>query len=300
MKKTIFVLALIILNSTLCFASDNNDYEPTIVKIQIDEDLLTPVLDCTVQVDSIPLTLEPVGTNLHDQTYLKAHNINIYELPYSWSGKCYDWKRLWINTATLTGAFVGSLAVLECLPEDATSWNRAEIQNVPLFKRWKDNVIIKGPCFDKDKWIFNYVLHPYAGAAYFMGARSCGFNFWQSLLYSALISTVGWEFGIEAFMEAPSIQDIFITPIVGSLIGEGFYKIKRKIVENGYTLAGSKVLGNVVAFFVDPLNEFLGLFYGSPSRAAAKLYEKKIDVSSSFIVNAPSGPCPGIAITCIF
>ncbi len=300
MKKTIFVLALIILNFSLCFASENNDYEPTIVKIQINHDLLTPILDCTVQVDSIPLALEPVEINFHDQTYLKAHNINIYELPYSWTGKCYDWKRLWINTATLTGAFVGSLAVLECLPEDATSWNRAEIQDVPLFKRWKDNVIQKGLSFDKDKWIFNYVLHPYAGAAYFMGARNCGFNFWQSLLYSALISTVGWEFGIEAFMEPPSIQDILITPIVGSLIGEGFYKIKRKIVENGYTLAGSKVLGNVVAFFVDPLNEFLGLFYGSPSRAAAKLYEKKIDVSSSFIVNTSSGPCPGIAINCVF
>lgn len=303
MKNTIFVLALIILNSFASIASDNNDYEPIAEKIEVDEVLLTPSIDFMLQADtavSIAQHLDPVPINLHDQKYLKAHNLNIYELPYSWTGKCYDWKRLWINTATLTGAFVGSLVVLECLPEDATSWNRAEIQKDPPFKRWKQNVLEKGPCFDKDKWIFNYVLHPYAGAAYFMGARSCGFNFWQSFLYSAIISTIPWEFGIEACMEQPSIQDIFVTPIIGSLIGEGFYKLKRKIVENGYRLAGSKVLGNIVAFLVDPLNQFLGLFYGNPSRAAAKLYEKKIDLSSSFIVNTPSGPCPGLAITCVF
>lgn len=300
MKNTIFAMALIIFNSTLCLASNNNDYEPLDTKIQIDESILTPSLDYAAQIDSIPAAIESITIDLTDQSYLKAHKLSIYDLPYSLTGRCYDWKRLWINTATLTGAFVGSLVVLECLPEDATNWNRAEIQSVPLFQRWKDHVIKEGPEWDGDKWYFNYLLHPYAGAAYFMGARSCGFNFWQSLLYCSIISTVGWEFGIEAFMERPSIQDIFITPLVGSLIGEGFYKLKRNIVENGYRLAGSKVLGNIVAFLIDPLNQFLGLFYGNPSRAAAKHYEKKIDVSSSFIVNTPTGPRPGLGITCVF
>lgn len=82
------------------------------------------------------------------------------------------------------------------MPEDATSWNRAELQDVPLFKRWHNYVIKKGPEWDHDKFYFNYVLHPYAGAAYFMAARSCGFNFWRSSLYGAIVSTVGWEFGI--------------------------------------------------------------------------------------------------------
>lgn len=300
MKNTIFAMALIIFNSTLCIASNNNDYEPAETQIQIDETILTPELAYSAQIDSIPESIESIDIDLTDQSYLKAHKLSIYDLPYSLTGRCYDWKRLWINTATLTGAFVGSLVVLECLPEDATNWNRAEIQSVPLFQRWKDHVIKEGPEWDGDKWYFNYLLHPYAGAAYFMGARSCGFNFWQSLLYSTIISTVGWEFGIEAFMERPSIQDIFITPLVGSLIGEGFYKLKRNIVANGYRLAGSKVLGNIVAFLIDPLNQFLGLFYGNPSRAAAKLYEKKIDLSSSFIVNTPAGPRPGLGIICVF
>lgn len=200
---------------------------------------------------------------------------NIYFMPYSRTKSYKDWKRLWINTGTLVGAYVGALFVLEMLPEDATSWNRAAIQQTPMFKRWFRNVFKLGPEIDGDKAIFNFVLHPYAGAVYFMAARSCGFNMWQSLLYSACISTIGWEFGIEAFMERPSIQDIFITPLVGSLIGECFYNVKRHIVRHGYTLAGSPVLGNVVAFLVDPVNEVIGLFAGNPCRKDIKYLRER-------------------------
>lgn len=196
--------------------------------------------------------------------------LSIYALPYSKTLSSPDWHRLWVNTAVLSGAFVGTLLVLECLPEDATTWNRAELQKVPLFKRWWDHVVVKGPEWDHDNPIFNYVLHPYAGAVYFMAARSCGFNYYQSLLYSAAISTIGWEFGIEAFMERPSIQDIFVTPLVGSAIGEGFYHIKRHIVSNGYELLGSKVLGTAVAVLVDPVNEIVGLVAGNPARRVAQ------------------------------
>lgn len=193
------------------------------------------------------------------------------------TGRNPDWNRLWVNTGVLTGAFVGTLLVLECLPEDATSWNRAALQDVPLGKRWHQHVIEEGPEWDHDKFIFNYVLHPYAGAAYFMSARSCGFNFWQSLLYCSIISNVGWEYGIEAFMERPSIQDLFITPIVGSIIGEGFYHAKRRIVRNDYRLLGSKVLGNIVAFLIDPVNEVIDLFRGSPTRGLYRNVHKKTD-----------------------
>ena len=171
---------------------------------------------------------------------------------------------------SLAKAFVGTLLVLECLPEDATSWNRAELQDVPLFKRWKRHVFDKGCEWDHDKFIFNYVLHPYAGAVYFMGARSVGFNFYQSLLYCTLISNVGWEFGIEAFMERPSYQDLFITPLVGSAIGEGFYMLKRHLVDNNYELAGSRLLGDIVAFLIDPVNEVIGIFDHNPARVVAR------------------------------
>lgn len=194
---------------------------------------------------------------------------SIYSLPYSLTGNVPDWKRVWINTGVFTAAYVGTLAVLECLPEGATNWNRATIQSTPWYRRWYQNVIEKGPSWDGDAYMFNYVLHPYAGAVYFMAARSCGLNFYRSLLFSTLVSTVGWEFGIEGTMEQPSWQDIFITPLVGSCFGELFYILKRHIVDHGYRLFGSAILGNIVAFVIDPVNEVVGLFAGNPARRYA-------------------------------
>lgn len=183
---------------------------------------------------------------------------------------CPEWKRVWVNAGVLTGAYVAALAVLEMLPEDATTWNRAALQRVPLGRRWVNHVIKEGPEWDHDNPIFNFILHPYSGAAYFMAARSNGLTFWGSLLFSTGISTICWEFGIEAFMERPSWQDIFITPLVGAVIGEGFFRVKRYLVANDYRLWGSPVIGNIVAFLVDPVNEVVGLIGGNPARKLAR------------------------------
>lgn len=225
------------------------------------------VIEVPVKLSSPPL--RPTNVQLPHKVNSSSW-VSPYALPYTRHSTCAAWHRMWINTAVLSGAFVGTLFVLELLPEDATAWNRAAISQVPMFKRWFRNVFKKGPEWDHDDPIFNYVLHPYAGAAYFMAARSCGFSFWGSMLYSAAISTVGWEFGIEAFMERPSYQDIVITPVVGSLIGEMCYKGKRAIVDRGYELFGSPVLGHAACFLLDPVNEVIDLFRGNPCSAIAR------------------------------
>lgn len=221
----------------------------------------------------VPVTLAtppemPLCVDLGEQAEPALHSwVTPYALPYSThvtGGQ--NWHRMWINTAALSGAFVATLFVLECLPEDATSWNRNSIQQTPLFQRWYKNIFVHSPEIDNDKFVFNYILHPYAGAAYYMSARSCGFSYWGSLLYSAAISTVCWEFGIEAFMERPSYQDIFITPIAGSILGEAFYRLKRAIVNRNFEVLGSPFLGHVICFLIDPVNEVIDLFRGSPTR----------------------------------
>lgn len=222
----------------------------------------------------------------------RSHSwVSPYALPYSTHATSKpNWHRMWINTAVLSGAFVGTLLVLECLPEDATSWNRATLQQTPMFERWYKNIFVHNPEIDHDKFIFNYILHPYAGAAYFMSARSCGFSFWGSMLYSFTISTVGWEFGIEAFMERPSYQDIFITPAVGSVLGELMYRGKRAIIERDYDVAGSRFLGHTLCFFLDPVNEVIDLFRGNPCHEIGAEYgrARKATVSSSFAFSPSS------------
>ena len=227
--------------------------------------------------------------------HAKPTRLSLYELPYSMTTSQPNWKRLWINAGIFAGAYIGTLAVLECLPEGATNWNRTTIENTPWYKRWEKNVLRKGPEWDGDDFIFNYVLHPYAGAVYFMSARSAGFNFYQSLLFSACVSTIGWEFGIEGTMERPSIQDIFITPLVGSLVGELFYHAKRYIVANDYHLLGSKFLGGFVCFLIDPVNEIVGLF-GSDTR---RLHLRERGVSSS-LTPAVSRDGLALSLRCTF
>lgn len=239
-----------------------------------------------------PADLQLIDVDLGD---IKPRHswVSPYALPYTTHSTGQDWHRMWVNTAVLSGAFIGTLFVLECLPEDATAWNRAEIQQTPLFQRWYRNIFVRNPEWDHDNPIFNFVLHPYAGSAYFMAARSCGFSFWGSFLYSAAISTIGWEFGIEAFMERPSYQDIFITPVVGSLIGELCYKGKRTIVNNGYELLGSWFLGRAACFILDPVNEVVDLFRGSPTCELVK--RRKSQVEAHFVPRSD-----GFALTVTF
>lgn len=190
----------------------------------------------------------------------------LYDFPYSATRQLRDTKRLIYNTVTFVGAGLVTLAVLETLPEGATAWNKTKLRSMGFWRRWTYHVE-RGPVWDKDNAVFNYILHPYGGAVYYMSARSCGFNILGSFLYSFGVSTVLWEYGIEAFMEIPSLQDIIITPIAGMAIGECFYRVKRAIVRNGYHLAGSWFLGHLVAWLVDPINEFVSLFAGNPCKS---------------------------------
>lgn len=255
----------------------------------------------SIQIEQIDInTVEPDFTGLEALAPLRSKGTipSIYQLPYSMTGSVPDWHSMWINTAVLSGAFVSTLFVLEMLPEGATNWNRASIQKDPFYTRWYNHVIKEGPEWDGDSPIFNYVLHPYAGAVYFMSARSTGFNFWQSMLYAACISTIGWEFGIEACMERPSIQDIFVTPLVGSVIGELFYKLKRNIVSHDYRLWGSPVIGNIVAFLIDPVNEVIDLFRGNPARKL-HLGRPQPQITSSFMPTIGRGSV-GFSLSCTF
>lgn len=246
--------------------------------------------------DTIP-TLDLAHDSVFTPEFKKAYGKpTIYDYPYSRTLNMPDWKRLWINTSVLVGAGIATMAILEALPADATAWNKTANSKVSMWKRWVNHVK-KGPVWDKDNLVFNYALHPYAGAAYYMGARSNGFNCWGSFLYSFCISTFFWEYGFEAFNEIPSVQDLVVTPIVGSILGEGFYLIKRHIVSNGYRLWGSKVLGYAVAFLVDPLNETIGYFTGMQRHQSRRTEAMKRFSGSSWIAPSGNGLQCGISLT---
>lgn len=100
------------------------------------------------------------------------------------------------------------------MPESVSNWSSEQKKN--SFKKYAKNVV--APVIDKDKFYINYVLHPYWGATYYIRGRERGLDKVPSFVYSALISAM-YEFGIEAFFEKPSIQDLIVTPVIGSLMG---------------------------------------------------------------------------------
>lgn len=140
------------------------------------------------------------------------------------------------------------LAALYAMPSSVTNWEDGPSH---ALDNYVDNVR-SGPVTDKDEAWLNYVAHPYAGAAYYMLARHSGLSPTKSFLYSAFVSTFIWEYGLEAFAEVPSKQDLWITPVLGSLLGEVFYNLEQQIDDNNGKVLNSKTLGNITKVFLNP------------------------------------------------
>jgi hypothetical protein len=159
-----------------------------------------------------------------------------------------DWPGLARDTGYLIGyQFVGFL-VLYVAPESISNWSQESKKNYD-FDKWVHNV--SHPTWDEDKWWINYVLHPYWGSAYYLDARGRGFDRWGSLWYSFLCSSL-YEFGTEAFAEPASIQDIFVTPIVGSMLGMALEAPWRYLEAKGESRNPGD---SVLLYLIDPLGQ---------------------------------------------
>ncbi len=172
-----------------------------------------------------------------------------------------DWRRLGYTSSMYLGTTVIAFGVLWLMPESATNWDKEEIKEKGILWKWKENVKA-GPVWDEDDWVLNWITHPYSGGIYYMTSRSAGFSRLESFGYSAIMSTFFWEYGIEAFAEIPSIQDLIITPVVGSVVGEGFFLAKKSILRHDKKVFNSRFLGITTLFLMDPFNTILdGLNY---------------------------------------
>lgn len=166
-------------------------------------------------------------------------------IPYAPNSR---WKYLGTSVGILGVSLVIGIVGLYLMPESVTNWDREKFG----IKSWFENVRM-GPKLDNDSFIFNEILHPYFGAMYYMQPRMAGFSWMASALFSFITSTLFWEYGLEAFVEVPSWQDLVITPLLGSILGEGFYQLTRYIQRNEGKLFGSLFLGRLVIALMDPI-----------------------------------------------
>jgi hypothetical protein len=143
-------------------------------------------------------------------------------------GRVPDWNGIWRDTGILFVSQLAAGAFFYAMPESVSDWSSE--QRKSGFKQYGDNFV--DPVFDKNSFTMNYVLHPYWGATYYIRGRERGLDKVSSFVYSALISAM-YEFGVECFFEKPSIQDLIVTPVAGSLLGAFIFEpwresIKRK------------------------------------------------------------------------
>jgi len=137
-----------------------------------------------------------------------------------------DWGGIWRDTAVLFGAQVGSIGVLYVMPESFSGWSDESKQE--NFDNFPENFV--NPVIDDDKFYLNYVMHPYFGATYYIRGRERGLDRVSSFFYSALLSAM-YEFGVECVFEKPSIQDLIVTPVAGSLIGAFLFEPLRAVIK---------------------------------------------------------------------
>ena len=157
---------------------------------------------------------------------------------------------LTISTGAVLGGTLVGAGALYLMPESFTHWARSEIVN--LSAKWRRKTA-QGPVVDADDWFLNWITHPYWGAVYYMQPRVAGFSWAESTLYSVLASAFFWEYGVEAFAEVPSWQDLVVTPAIGSIFGELFYRATLHIHGNQDRLLGSRILGKTTLLLMDPV-----------------------------------------------
>ncbi len=181
-----------------------------------------------------------------------------------------DWRGIGRDTAFFLGYQVVFAGFLYLLPESVTQWTPDDKK--ATVNKWAENV--KNPVWDEDKWWINYLWHPYFGGTYYIRARERGFGEFGSFCYSALLSAL-YEFGIEAFFEPPSYQDLIFTPVGGYVVGKFVFEPIREKIKAKTQLAWY---------------DHAGLILTDPLGAVNSVFERALGIQSDIRVQFHSPP----------
>jgi len=144
--------------------------------------------------------------------------------------------------AFTVASFVG-IGVYALAPSSFTGTTKDGQQYEESWNSFKD-AWTKAPVFDSDNPAVNYLGHPYFGALFYLSQRNYGESPLYSFLFSTFMSTA-FEYFIESWDEQPSINDLIITPVVGSILGEGIFRATREMRKDGFTTA-EKIVVTVI------------------------------------------------------
>ena len=193
-----------------------------------------------------------------------------------------DWKGIGRDTAFFLGYQVVFAGILWLLPESVTAWD--EDQKKATVKKWKENV--QNPVWDEDKFWINYLAHPYFGATYYIRARERGFGEFGSFSYSFLLSAC-YEFGIEAFFEPPSKNDLIATPVGGYILGKFVFEPIRNMIKAKPQLSWYDHAGLILTDPLGALNSVFERLFGIQSDIRVQFHSP--DLGRQMTVDSSEG-----------
>lgn len=131
------------------------------------------------------------------------------------------------------------------IAKDDFDWSKAVRLKVYkiTFTTWPD--------FDNDHWSWNYEAHPYMGSLSYLAYRNRDAGRLEAFLGSGLNSMI-YEYIIAGGTQPPSLNDMIVTPLAGSLLGEGLYQLKKIMLRDRYLNTFEKILITII----DPAEVF--------------------------------------------
>lgn len=90
--------------------------------------------------------------------------------------------------------------------------------------------------FDKDEPFWNWFVHPISGSQLYLYYRADGYSRIDSFKM-ALITSALFEFTVEIFTEPASVQDLYQTPVLGSILGLGIENFSMYLLNTGHPVS---------------------------------------------------------------
>ena len=131
---------------------------------------------------------------------------------------------------------------------DKASWAKINFETIKANAK-------NGFEWDYNHFAGNFFGHPYQGSYYFTSARSFGYSFYPSLLYTTFGSFV-WECCMES--EFPSTNDLIVTSMAGAIYGEVLYRLSERL----FAKPSSNLSNEISAFALHPMSYLQRKFVG--------------------------------------
>lgn len=103
--------------------------------------------------------------------------------------------------------------------------------------------------FDKDEPVWNLFVHPLTGSQLYLLYRANGYSR-MAAMGMASISSALFEFTVEILTEPASVQDLYQTPVLGTVLGLGIETVSMSLLNSDTTV------GKIVGHMINPATLF--------------------------------------------